>query len=76
MPTRIVELKTSCSCCFKVQVCRHFEIYVFGSEGVWLCRSCLSEVEKFIRELAYQSMRTKRNNALLETERLLAEVED
>ena len=37
MAEHIVVQEVPCSVCHETLLCRHYEIYAFGSEGVWLC---------------------------------------
>ena len=52
-------VKTRCSICTKTDECRHFEIYVFGSEGVWLCHRGELTVCQFIRDCSTIAERVK-----------------
>ncbi len=44
-------MMTDCMVCGVTDECRHFDLYVFGSEGLWICRSCELGVVEFIRNL-------------------------
>jgi hypothetical protein len=44
---------TTCTVCRNNAECEHFDLYVIGSEGVWLCLPCRIEVTEFIgRQMA------------------------
>jgi len=51
-----------CSICHGPKQCNHFSLYVFGSEGVWLCHECEMAVHKFIRDLSLEKMRERRDS--------------
>ena len=61
---RDVRLETSCTTCHTNTECRHFEMYVFGSEGVWLCHDCEMKVYKFIEQLAHRWLNIKKDEVL------------
>ena len=50
-------LKTACNICHQDAECRHLDLYVFGSEGVWLCHECEMLVNAFIEMMARHRMR-------------------
>ena len=62
LPDRALEhtfLSTHCSICMKYEDTRFFSLYVFGSEGIYLCHSCEMKVVEFIRELAREKLETR-----------------
>ena len=52
-------LSTHCSICKEYEETRFFSLYVFGSEGIYLCHSCEMKVVEFIRELACEKLETR-----------------
>ena len=42
-----------CSICDKNAKVRHFSIYAFGSEGIWVCEMCSRAIARMVAELAY-----------------------
>ena len=49
---------TICQCEEENDKVRHHDIYVIGSEGVYLCYKCEMAVVTFLRDMQYVSMRT------------------
>lgn len=46
-------MKTQCRMCGELDVeCRHFELYVSGSEGVVLCHNCEMLLVEYVRTMA------------------------
>lgn len=50
-------MKTKCGICGEESECRHFDLYVFGSEGVSLCHGCEMLVNSFIEMMSRHRMR-------------------
>lgn len=68
-----MNLTGKCTCCHTDNVdTQHFDLPVFGSEGVWLCLECRKATCNAITERAYTFMRTKRD-AVLERKRRRSE---
>lgn len=44
------DIFTKCTVCRNEVECEHFDLYVLGSEGVWLCLPCRIEVTEFIHQ--------------------------
>jgi hypothetical protein len=53
-----------CDVCESDNQSRHFDLYVFGSEGVILCLQHQIKVGNFIRELTHEKMKEKRDAVL------------
>lgn len=69
-------VKTKCSICTVDEECRHFAIYSFGSEGVWLRHRCELMVSKFISDCATIAMRVKREYFIENKRKALEEAKD
>lgn len=49
-----------CGICFvETDEIRHFEIYVTGSEGIWLCLNCQIFLSHFLSDMRTATIRTK-----------------
>lgn len=53
-----------CSVCRSVGSARHYDLPVFGSEGIDLCPSCRSNVCNMIHDMAMDYMRMRRDWAI------------
>lgn len=52
-----IKQEAMCTICHRKALCRHFDMYVFGSEGIELCHDCEMDVYGAIRERIYEHMR-------------------
>jgi hypothetical protein len=60
----VMKTEIQCDICNSTNQTRHFELYAFGSEGVWLCLKHQCDVNKFILDMQHAEMRIKRDVAL------------
>lgn len=52
----------SCSICRQTTTVRHFDLYVFGSEGIQLCEMCRRKVCSNIHAMAMDVLRQQRDD--------------
>jgi len=54
----------SCSVCHQGEETRYIDLYVFGSEGLQLCRPCENEISKIIMDLSFEKQRQRKEKYL------------
>lgn len=59
------KLTGSCSCCHETAELEHFDLLVYGSEGVWLCLECIKATCNAIQVRGSELMGKRRDAALL-----------
>jgi hypothetical protein len=57
-------MKTICGICRKDDECRHIPLYVFGSEGLWLCHNCEMRLVDHVRKEILEYQRARLDAAL------------
>jgi len=53
-----------CSVCNKMEEVRHIPLYVFGSEGIFLCHKCEMNLVEYVRKTSMDFMRKRKEEYL------------
>jgi hypothetical protein len=48
-----------CMLCGEEEGVRHIDLYVIGSEGLWVCHACEMKVVEYVRGLMHQRLEAK-----------------